>query len=237
MNQALNKIQDAKLGSYRATEQHIEDNIAIIAAIPAFQATYNQFKANIAAINDAVGQKSVISGVAADKKARRESLVNLASTIAGLVYSYAVANSDFTLRDEMNINSSTFKRTRDENLAPLCQMIHDRAQTNLAALADYNINAAKLAALQTAINEYAAAVPKPRAALSSRKTTNAGIAQIFRETDELLENQLDKQVASLRADHPAFVQTYETVRHIVKPATRPRALKPTAKPESEGKRN
>lgn len=228
MNQPLNKKQEAALGSYRATEQHIDDNIAVIAAIPAFQATYNQFKANIAAISDAVGQKSVLSGIAADKKALRESLVNLASPIAGVIYSYAVAVSDLPLRDEMDIKASTFTRARDENLAPLCQIIHDRAQTNLAALADYNITNTKLAALQTAIDNYAAAVPKPRAAASNRKTTNASLAAVFRDTDELLANQLDKQVESLRADHPAFVQTYESVRHIVKPPTRPRTTKSTA---------
>ena len=45
----------------------------------------------------------------------------------------------------MNLSVSKLQRTRDEELAPHCQNIHDKGTANLAALADFGITAAILA--------------------------------------------------------------------------------------------
>lgn len=213
----LNAKQEAKLNSFRATEQHVDGNIAIIAAIAAFLATWNKIKANITAILDAATLKSAaLTGIAAGKTSVRQALCKLATTVAGLIYTYAVDTKNAQLRDEMNLSYSTINRTRDDELAPLCQMIHDRANANLDALKDYNLNAAKLAQLQTLIDNYSAETPKPRTAISNRKTTNANIVALFKDTDKLFD-QFDKQLESLAEENPDFVQTYFSTREIVDP--------------------
>ena len=221
MSNSLNAKQTAKLNSYQATESHVDANASIIQTIPAFQQTYDKIKANINAIRQAAQEKSVaLSGITANKSEARQTLSNLTTGIAGLVFSYAVATGNAALRDEMNVNASQLTRTRDANLAPFCQNIHDKAQANLTALADYNLNASRLAELQTAIDNYKIATPQPRAALSTRKTTNANLDTLFRDTDDLLETQFDKQIESLKPAHPDFVNTYFETRIIVDPPTR-----------------
>ena len=84
---------------------------------------------------------------------------------------------------------------------------------------DYCITTEKLAELQAAITAYAAETPKPRVALSLRKTYNANLAASFKQADAILRSQMDKMVNALRAAHPDFVGAYESNRIIVDPAT------------------
>ena len=226
--------QEAKLNSYRATEMHVDGNIAIISGILAFQATYTKIKANIVAIIDAETLKSAsLSGIAVGKSNFRQALCKSAAIIAGLVYTYAADTSNTQMLAEMNLSYSTINRTRDDELAPLCQFIHDRANANLDALKDYNVTAAKLDQLQTLITNFSAETPKPRTAISERKTTNANIVTIFKETDKLFA-QFDKQIESLTEENPDFVQTYFSTREIVDPPKMTTQLKGKITAENNG---
>jgi len=220
MKKQLNARQEAKLNSTRATEQHVDENIGLINAIPAFLATYHKIKAKIALILDATQIKSAsLAGIAAGKSDLRQIVSTKTVAIAGLVYTYAVDIHDPTLREEMKLNQSRLRRTRDDELAPLCQFVHDRAETHLAALDEYNIDARKLAALQTAIDDFKAETPKPRTAVSNRKTTNVNIIEAFRELDDLFD-LFDRQIESLTEEHPDFVRTYFSTRQILDPPTK-----------------
>lgn len=222
----INARQNAKLNSYRATEKHIEDNAVITSSTPAFQTAFNILKAKIAAIVNTAQQKSgALTGVAADKKAAKQNLCKLAATVAGAIYAYASANNNETLQQSMNLPVTALMRARDEAVAPLCQMIHDRAESDFDALKDYGIKPVHLTDLQTALADYFAKSINPRSAVSNRKTVNANLTVLFKEADEILKNQLDKLIELFREDHPDFVNTYFETRIIVDPPTRERKSK------------
>lgn len=226
MNNELTARQEAKFNMYRATETHIADNATIIAANPAFQTAFNKFKTNNVAISGTAQQKSgALTGIAVDKTNFRETLCQTAAKIAGYIYAYASANNNNTLKNEMNLPVTKIRRARDEELAPRCQNIHDRGVELLTELADFGVTAPILANLQTAITNYAAEIPKPRTALSGRKTVTANLAAIFRENDDILKNQMDKLIEIFREDNPDFVQTYESNRIIIDPSTTTTQLK------------
>ena len=63
---------------------------------------------------------------------------------------------------------------------------------------DYCITTEKLATLQAAITAYAAETPKPRVAVSLRKTYNANLAASFKQADAILRSQMDKMVNARR---------------------------------------
>ncbi len=222
MNNELNAKQNAKLNMYRTTEQHVDDNAAI-AGNPAFQTAFNKFKANNTAIQTVAQQKSAtLTGVAADKSNAKQTLCKLAANLAGIVFAYAAANNNETLKQEMNLPVTTLIRTRDEALVPRCQMIHAKATANLSALGDFGIKTTQLDNLQTAIDQYSATTPKPRTAISNRKTVNANLAALFKENDSILNNQIDKLIEFHRTAHSDFVNTYFSARIIVDPPTRAR---------------
>jgi len=217
----MNARQESKLNMFRTVEKHVDDNPSVVAAVPAFQTAFTKFKTKIARIIDTEQQKDVnLTGISADKQVSKQQLCERATDVAQIVSAFASATGDNTLKQEVNFSLTALQKTRDDQLAPRCQNIHDRAQTNLAALADYGITAAMLANLQTAIQSYAARAPQPRAAVSNRKTLQANLENLFKEADEILTDQMDDLVPALKTAHPDWVQTYQSAREILDPPSK-----------------
>ena len=224
----MNAQQEAKLAMNRTVEEFLNGFLLIIAAVPALQNAFNTFKANIAQIvNTAQLKDAPLAGITADKSTFKQTLCQLAADTAGPVFAYATITGNNTLKEAVNFNLTKLVRTRDEQLAARCQNIHDRANENLAALADYGITAAKLTVLQTAIDNYAAQTPKPRTAATQRKVHNANLRQQFKQTDDLLKNVLDKLIVGFRTTNPDFVNGYFANRVIVDASTTNTQLKGT----------
>lgn len=222
----MNANQEAKLKSFRSTENLCDANTAIVSTNLAFQTAFAQVKTNIATIISTAQSDSVpITGITIDKNLMKQALCEKTSEIAALIYAYASTTGNNTLKAEVDTSVSALNRLREDALAPRCQSIHDIAETNLAELADYGITSAMLAALQQAITNYSAETPKTRTAIAERKTMTANLAALFEETDQILNERMDKLVVAFKAAHPDFVKTYETTRRILKPPTTVTQLK------------
>ncbi len=199
----MNTKQEAKLNMYRATEKHYDANAAIIALTLAFQTAFNNFKAKIAVIVSTTQQKDLaLTGITIDKSSSKQTLCQLAAETAGIIYAFASATANNTLQQEVNFSYTALLKTKDDQLAPRCQNIHDKAVANLAALSDYGIKSANLTTLQIAISNYSAEAPKPRTAASQRKTMTTNLNNLFKEADAILRNQMDKLVVTFKAANP-----------------------------------
>lgn len=231
----MNARQEAKLMMYRAVEKHCDDNSSIISAVLAFQTAFNSFKTKIADIVSTTQLKDLsLAGITADKGNSKQTLAQIAADIAGFIYAYASITDNNALKQEVNFNVSKLIQTRDDQLAPRCQNIHAKGVANLDALKDYGVTTAKLTELQTAIDNYSANTPKPRTALSQRKTLQSNLARLFKEADTILVEQMDKLVGAFRSANPDFVTAYESNRIIVDPATTTTQLKGTVTNNADG---
>ncbi len=73
-----------------------------------------------------------------------------------------------------------------------CLWLFELGTVNAAALtAKYNVSAAELAALGTAITAFTAAQPKPQNGLALRTSATKTIETLFAELDDALNNELD----------------------------------------------
>ena len=226
ISKEMNARQEAKFTMYKAVERHCNDNTGIVEGVIAFQAALTDFRSTIIEIAGTEQLTvSPIEGITIDKSNSKQALAQLTSDIAGFIYAYATVENDQTLKEEANFNYTKLVQTRDDALIPRCQNIHDRALSNLRNLNDYGVSAAKLTDLQAAIDAYAAESPKPRTAVSRRKTHNANLAALFKKADVVLRDRMDKLVGAFRSDHPDFVKTYDSVRLIVDPASTTTQLK------------
>lgn len=231
----MNSKLMAKLNMYDAVKTVCQDNAVTIATINAFKTTFDEFKDKIAAIKEVAQQKDMATqGAAADKKARKTSLCRIASAVAGAIYAYAATSGNNTLKQEVKFTNSQLMQTKDALLAPRCQNIHDLGAANLAALADYGINAAKLTELQAAIDAYAESAPKPRAAINKRAAKTATLPQLFKEADAILTERMDTFIGLFAAANPDFVATYQSARIIVDAPTTTTQLKGTVTSQSDG---
>lgn len=201
---------------YRVTEQLLDDNNAIWSATPAFVTAKTAFSANITAISLASQQQqAVITGIATDKRVLKRTLVEVAAPIAAAVIAYASQTNNNELLEAVNYSQSDLNFTRDDMLTDRCQIIHNKANDNLAALADYGITAPLLNALQDAINAYAVKVPAPGTARQSKKTATINLRNLFNDTDTILKMQLDKLMLTFKNSHPDFYHNYTGGREII----------------------
>lgn len=232
----MNAKDEAKFTMFRGIEQLLETYSSIVAAIPALQTAFNSFKEIIAAIANAEQLTNVnLSGITVDKVNAKQTLCQTAADIAGIITAYASASGNPTLEAEADYSVTKLKRLRDEQLAPVCQIIHDRAVEHQTALVDYGIKPPTIAALQTAINDYSAKTPNPRTALSNRKTQNAQRTELFRRGDAILKKQIDKLVQTLRTTEPEVHANYFNLREIPDTPTTVTQLKGTITDAADNK--
>lgn len=218
--------QEAQITMFRAVETHCNDNSSIIAAVPAFQTAFNEFKTKLAEILAVVQLRDAsLAGITAGKNHLKEALSRQTADIAGIIYAYAATTNNEPLKAETNLSYSKLLQTRDDELAPRCQNIHARADENKTELADYGITAATLTALQTAIDNYKTETPKTRTAQSRRKTQTANLDHLIKDATGILKTRMDKLVANFKTAHPDFVAAYEANRIIIDPATTTTQLK------------
>ncbi len=232
----MNAKQEAKLTMFRGVELNLDANSSIIADVPALAVAVSEFKTIIANVINVARLKDVnLAGIATDKTVSKQTLAQKTADISGFIYAFATENGNNTLQQEVDYNFTKLLKTRDEQLAPRCQIIHDRAEENKSPLKDYGINAAKLADLQSAIDSYAAATPKTRTAVSNRKTLNSNFAALFRQLDTILKKRIDKLINNFRESHPDFVKNHESARLIIAPSTTTTQLKGTITGKADNK--
>lgn len=218
--------QEAKLNMYRATQKHCADNAAIVATIPAFQAAVNALNSKIASIIATSQQEDLVTkGITIDKAEAKKTLCQLAADIAAPIVAFAASSNNNQLLNEVNFSYTELYRTKDDQLAPRCQNIHDAASSNIAALGAYGISAATITTLQSTIDNYQAAVPNPRNAAAQKVTIRTNLKNLIKETDTVLKLQMDKTIVGLKTSNPDFVATYKTNRVILDPSKTSTSLK------------
>jgi len=212
----MNAQQTAKLTMARTTEQIQDTNAGIAAAVPALVTLVAAFKAIIVSIGGTAQLTDVnLTGIADDKGNAKNHLAQMASDFADIIKSFASATKNATLKQEVNYSYTKLSKMRDEALAPVCRIIHDRAQENLDALRDYGITTQKLALLDAAIDDYAAKSPNTRTAIVNRRAQTANLRGLFKQLDEILNDQMDGLMKNFRVSHPDFYNAYLAAREII----------------------
>ncbi len=222
----MNAKQEAKLNMFRATQKHCNDFPLIVATVPAFDIASKSLNTKIASIIATAQQEDLITkGITVDKAEAKKTLCQLAVDIAAPVFAFAASSNNNQLMQAVNFSYTTLFRSKDDELAPRCQNIHDAAQTNLAALAAYGITATTVTTLQTTINNYQSKVPDPRNAAAQKATIRTNLEKLIKEADTVLKLQMDKTIVGFKAANPDFVMTYKNNRIIVDPSKTSTTLK------------
>lgn len=232
----MNSEQEAKLNMYDAVKSVCQDNAATVATINAFQTAYTELRDKIEVIKQTNQEKSaaVTTGATENKKQRKKHLSQTAGTMARAIYAYAATVGDSELKAQVDFTAYELERTKDEEIAGRCQNIHAAASANLLALADYGVSPARLTELQTAIDDYAATIPKPRAAINVRAAKGVTLSQLFDEADEILAKRMDNLIYSFQPTSPEFVTTYNQARKIVDNPTTTTRLEGTITDQTNG---
>lgn len=213
--------QEDKLSMYYAVEAACEKHQAAWQSLPAFVTHHAAFTAEVSAISAAAEtQQQGVTGATRDKSAARETMADRAHAIAAALGAWALTEEQNQLAAEISFTRSDFLYERDTDSERNARKVHTEATANLASLADYGIDQAKLDDLDAAITAYHTALTAPRGAITDRKAATAALREGFSKADDLLNNRLDKLVPILAPDHPGFATDYGNARIIVDTGSR-----------------
>jgi Carboxypeptidase regulatory-like domain len=200
-----------------------------------FKTAFDLFIAKLPLIEQYRNIQSVnLTGIAQTKTSRRTELSELAFFVANRLQSYALAINDQELLAKINYPRSTFNGYRDTDLLGLCNTIYEQAQTHLAQLANYSLDASTLSDLQTAIQAYQAQIAKPRTSKSTAKTATSNLLDLFKTTSKLLRERLDRDIEVFKRTQPDFYKQYFIARQIVKTTKSKLALRIQVKEADSG---
>lgn len=210
----MNRSQQNKLSMYRTVRTKCAEHQAAWQPLPAFVEAHIDFTTQLTRLEDLAAREPT-QGITAAKQGRRDALVEDALTIAEAVTAYAEKQKDAGLAARVDFSRSSLVGKRDEDTVSRAQQIHDAATEVVVGLADYGVDAARLTALQVAIDGFREAVPQPRAARASGKTRTKQLDDAFADLDRLLEKRLDNLAGQFRKGAATFYTDYTNARIIV----------------------
>jgi len=174
---------------------------------------------NIGKIDDKINDTT---GNATAKSAAKETAAKTAWLVGKGVAAYAEDIGDDVLRNEINFPWNELRYEKDAIASDRWQVIHDRANANIAALTGggYGIDAAKLAQLLGEINTFKNWKGKPKAAIADKKALNESLKNEFEKLNDIIESLKERivQFAVTNADfYNAALDAFEVdeigVRH------------------------
>jgi hypothetical protein len=208
--------QENALSMYYTVRELCQQQSAIWQTNKPFKTVFELFVGKLPQIEQYRNTQSVnLTGIAQAKTDKRAELSELAYFVANRVQSYALATNNQELLAKVNYSRSTFNRYRDTDLLALCNTIYEQAQTNLAQLADYSVDSALMNELQTTIQAYQDQLAKPRTSKNTAKTATDNLGELFKTTNELLRERLDRDVEIFKRTAPDFYKQYFNARRIV----------------------
>ena len=216
--------------AYRGLKNVCDSAKPIWSTLKAFKDNYTQFVQHLATLERLArlqGQRK--TGVAEDKKQARIEVVEDTINVAASVIAWASTNKNRELVARVNFSRSTLMTARSVECVAHCQTVHDAAEENLEALADYGVTEADLEGLQEKIDAFDGVADKPREAVTKRATFTTGVREEIEAIDEILEGRLDKLALKFRGSNPEFVKDYKNARVIVD-ASASRNAKPAPAP-------
>ncbi len=208
--------QDNKRSMYIAVQRVCNSNNSIWSGLPAFVRVFGDFETTVANIDaQSQVQEGKTTGITENKQKEEDEMIQITLEIAAAVYAYASLNGDNELRDKVSYSPTHLRRSRDNILKDICQVIHDEANKVITNLTDYGKTPADLTQMQKEIDDYAAILAKPRTAIGTRATATTHLVELFTQGDDILKSRLDKLMLSYQNTEPVFYQTYQNVRNIV----------------------
>jgi hypothetical protein len=185
----------------------------------AFSDAVTRATAAVGTIDSAAdAQQTPTSGVTQDKEAVRNDLEEETLRIADQLSAYAAKNGKLDLGAQVEMTKSSLDKLLDNDLEQTAERVSTLASANIAALADYDITAANVTALDTLRTNFAGKKTAPRQAQTGRATATTSLEEAIRNARSLFRNELDKLMTNFKKTNLDFYNGYFAARVIVNKA-------------------
>ena len=162
-----------------------------------------------------MSQQTPITGAAHQKADVRAEFEDKILMIADQIAALGFATHNMQLANQAELTLSTLDKMADDALEETGQRIADLATTNIAALADYDIDGEDVTALTTLKTQFHNIKTAPRTAAAGRAGETKTLPDLIAQTRSLLRNRLDKLMTRFKTSDPTFYAAYRSARVIV----------------------
>jgi hypothetical protein len=227
----MNKELENKLTMYEAVSTLLGNNESIVTTVPAFVALKNDFTARVQEIHrKAIAKRDATAGKTETKQEAKDSLVSALMAIAAPMYTYARKVKNNEVKDIADVRQSKLEKLRDTELVSRATSIHTQANTIGAALEPYGVTIAMITDLDTKINNFNAALGERESGMAIRSGATTALIDLFNAADELLNEDMDRLIETLRVSNTDFYNEYFAARVIKDIGVRHEPVTPTPPP-------
>jgi hypothetical protein len=213
---AMTDKQSNKVDMYNAVGLFYTTNQAVMDTVTARVTAFGRLNTNRTALASAIGGQSIkTSGSTKDNQLMRANLNTLTYAILQPAAAWATIVENNTLRDQFNASKSDLKDIKDETFPDFCRERLTLVNDNIVALNDYGITPAITAVWATDIDNYDAALGRPRLAVITRSTKTQTIKTLISETGKLLKNVIDPLMVIFQTQDPELFDGYTKSRIII----------------------
>lgn len=217
----MTKQQKNKLVMMKSLLSYLKLNRAIWENSVPFTAAVTELEDLIASIETTWQSTDVDqSGLVAEKRKLKASLVNTIFAISSQMYAMASKTKDMVLQRKVNFTKSELDSMRDGELPTAAKTVSELARAILNDLISYDVTADGLDTLDELTKQYNASLSVPRNSVSERSANNVKIKGLFSVSGDLLNKQLKPQMIRYEIPNPEFYFGYLNASKIVDYGTR-----------------
>jgi hypothetical protein len=207
--------QESRFSMQLVARDFLTANATITATLPNYAGFFTAVTTGITQIQSIREQQEFDkTGIALNKTQLKTNLIALAIDVSRKVVAYATIVNNTVLLKEVKYTESELKKSADTILKDRCQVIYDRANANLAALATYGVTAVILTNLLNTLNSYNTSIPKPRLGIADKKLATEQLAILLKSVDDNFA-KIDALVEIVRVTQANFYSEYKNARKVV----------------------
>lgn len=212
----MNDSQENRRSMALTVGQVMTDNNALWSASAGATTIMTSFTNTLKQIDtNAVIQSGNTTQTTAAKAEARTMLTDAAMKVTKGGTAYANVSGNTVLAGQFDYEVSDITGSRDTVVLDITQIILDAANANAAGLADYGVDAADITLLDTTRSTYEGMIAAPSNAINTRATATDTLQSLFKTLMDILTNQLDAYMATLKDSEPEFYSKYTESRKII----------------------
>jgi hypothetical protein len=211
----MNKYQSNKMNAYTGVIGVLNQNRHIFEPFKMMNQAVAEFYDACEEIKEVDGKaESDTTGETAAKQAAKEKLAFVASSLAACGAVLAVNRSDPEMEAMLKYSYSDMRYGLDNEASDIAGVIESVLLKHRDELTDYMVSDQDLADLHQRIEVYSDSLVNRGGAKSGVVAENKRLIHLFKSTDDLLEQKIDRFVFRLKERFPKFHDAYHNARLI-----------------------
>ncbi len=222
----MQRIDNARLEALQRALEALNGNLSTIQSYKPLKARHLKLKAKVESLETLRNSLSYgTSGTTAEKRQAFQSMRDQAVALSKIGWVWAKEQQDHELMQVLDLVASDFNEATALDALEFARNVEQALRSNLEALEDYEITAAEVNALKTAIDQSRDLMPRPRLSVSERKSLNESYRSELSEAMQLESDIENLLIGRFMVSHPDMVNQYLAASRIFDPHTRSTQVK------------